>query len=118
MAHQFMHEGVEGTLKRLKQVAEWECMKDDVKTWVRNCVWCAQDKARPPHWQPMMHQRRLGLWHMVQIDFTDKLLRSKEGFQYLLVIIDSFSGWVEAFPTKDDSTRIVAKKFFNKVVCK
>lgn len=44
-----MHKGVEGTLKRLKQVTEWEGMKEDVRTWVSNCIQCAMNKARPPY---------------------------------------------------------------------
>uniref|UniRef100_K7EY36 Gypsy retrotransposon integrase-like protein 1 n=1 Tax=Pelodiscus sinensis TaxID=13735 RepID=K7EY36_PELSI len=118
VAHQFMHEGVEGTLRRLREVAQWKGMEDDVKTWVQNCIRCAQDKARPPHYQPLMHQRRVGPWHRIQIDYIDKLPRSQEGFRYLLVIIDAFSGWVEAFPTRRNTTTEAAKKLFTEVVCR
>ncbi|CAM4563802.1 unnamed protein product [Caretta caretta] len=118
IAHQFMHERVEGMLGRLKQVAEWRGMRDDIETWVRNCVQCSRDKAQSPYQPQLLHQRRLGPWHRIQIDFIDKLPRSKEGFRYLLVIIDSFSGWVEAFPTRDNSARIAAKKLFSEVVCR
>ncbi|CAM4618339.1 unnamed protein product [Lepidochelys kempii] len=79
---------------------------------------CSACRTRQLHWQPRMHQRRLGPWHRIPTDFTDTLPRSKEGFQYLLVIICSFSGWVEAFPTKDTRTWVAAKKFFNEVVCR
>lgn len=65
-----------------------------------------------------MHQRRVGPWHGLQIDFIDKLPRSKEGFQYLLVITDLFSGWVKAFPTKNNSTHTATKKLFNEVMCR
>ena len=34
----------------------------------------------------------------------------KYGYKYLLVFVDTFSGWVEAFPTKQESATIVAKK--------
>ena len=41
-----------------------------------------------------------------EIDFTE-VRPGKYGYWYLLVLVDTFSGWVEAFPTKkktrDDS---------------
>jgi len=33
-----------------------------------------------------------------QIDFTE--LPRKGGYQYLLILTDTFSGWPEAFPTR------------------
>ena len=38
----------------------------------------------------------------------------KNGYRYLLVLVDTFSGWVEAFPTKGETTMIVAKKIKKK----
>ena len=34
----------------------------------------------------------------------------KYGYKYLLVFVDTFSGWVEAFPTKQETATMVAKK--------
>ena len=30
--------------------------------------------------------------------------------RYLLVFVDTFSGWVEAYPTKKETAQVVAKK--------
>ena len=38
------------------------------------------------------------------------------GYHYLLVLVDTFSGWVEAFPTRTESAQIVAKKLLNELV--
>ena len=43
------------------------------------------------------------------IDFTE-VRPGKYGYQYLLVLVDTFSGWVEAFPTKRKTTMIEEKK--------
>lgn len=99
-------------------MADWEGMKDNVKTWISNCIQCAMNKTQPPNQAFLMCQRLLGLWHQLQIDFIDKLPRSKEGFQYVLVNNDSFSGWIEAFPTKNNSVGTAANKLFNEVVCR
>ena len=34
----------------------------------------------------------------------------KFGYKYLLVFVDTFSGWTEAFPTKHETVQTVAKK--------
>jgi hypothetical protein len=34
-----------------------------------------------------------------EVDFTE-VKPGRYGYKYLLVLIDTFSGWVEAFPTK------------------
>ena len=48
-----------------------------------------------------------------EIDFTE-VRPGKYGYRYLLVLVDTFSGWVEAFPTKGETAMIVAKKIKKK----
>ena len=35
--------------------------------------------------------------------------------RYLLVFIDTFSGWVEAFPTKKETAQVVVKKLLEEI---
>ena len=37
-------------------------------------------------------------------------------FKNLLVFIDTFSGWTEAFPTKQETAQVVAKKLVSEIV--
>lgn len=49
-----------------------------------------------------------------EIDFTE----IKPGiyrYKYLLVFIDTFSGWVEAFLTKHETTKMVTKKLLEEI---
>jgi hypothetical protein len=43
-----------------------------------------------------------------EVDFTE-VKPGRYGYKYLLVLIDTFSGWVEAFPTKRETAQVVAK---------
>lgn len=43
-----------------------------------------------------------------QLDFTQLL--TCRGFKYLLVLIDTFTKWVEAFPTQTERTQEVSKQ--------
>ena len=40
----------------------------------------------------------------------------KYGYKCLLVFIDAFSGWEEAFPTKRETTQVVAKKLIEDIL--
>lgn len=48
------------------------------------------------------------------MDFTD-IKQGKYGYKYLLVFIDTFSGWVEAFPTKQETATVVVKKILEDI---
>lgn len=39
-----------------------------------------------------------------------------QGHRYLLVMIDTFTGWVEAFPTKSESALVVVKKLLHEII--
>ena len=43
------------------------------------------------------------------MDFTD-VRPGKYGYRYMLVLADTFSGWVEAFPTKGETAIVVLKR--------
>eukprot|EP00072_Mus_musculus_P071747 XP_017173510.1 PREDICTED: protein NYNRIN-like isoform X2 [Mus musculus] len=49
-----------------------------------------------------------------EIDFT-KVKPGLYGYKYLLVFVDTFSGWVEAFPTKHETAKIVTKKLLEEI---
>ena len=50
-----------------------------------------------------------------EIDFTE-VRPGKYGYHYLLVLADTFSGWVEAYPTKRETATMVAKKLLEEIV--
>ncbi|XP_023601033.1 uncharacterized protein LOC111823511 [Myotis lucifugus] len=50
-----------------------------------------------------------------EVDFTE-IKPGKYGYKYLLVFIDTFSGWVEAYPTKRETAQTVAKKLLEDIL--
>jgi transposase InsO family protein len=49
------------------------------------------------------------------VDFTE-VKPGRYGYKYLLVLIDTFSGWVEAFPTKQETAQVVAKVLLEEII--
>ena len=50
-----------------------------------------------------------------EIDFTE-VRPGKYGYCYLLVLVNTFSGWVEAYSTKREIATMVAKKLLEEIV--
>ncbi|XP_077894559.1 protein NYNRIN-like isoform X1 [Ictidomys tridecemlineatus] len=49
-----------------------------------------------------------------EIDFTE-IKPGMYGYKYLLVFVDTFSGWAEAFPTRHETAKVVAKKLLEEI---
>lgn len=50
-----------------------------------------------------------------EIDFTE-IKPGMYGYKYLLVFIDTFSGWTEAYPTKHKTANIAIKKLLEEII--
>ena len=88
------------------------------QTTVKNIVHAckARQQMRPEKGQHAgLRYRGKGPGQHWEIDFTE-VRPGKYGYRYLLVLVDTFSGWVEAFPTKRKTAMIVAKKIVEKIV--
>ena len=48
------------------------------------------------------------------MDFTQML--TSQGYKYLLVMIDTFTGWIEGFPTQTEKAEEVVKKLFYELI--
>lgn len=115
-AHEQGHFGWERTLTQVKAVGWWPLMKQDVKQWCNNCLRCAMVNADTKIKKgDLRHQRPSGVWSDVQIDYIGPLPRTKNGNQYCLVLVDSFSKWIEAIPTKDNTAKTTARHLLNQV---
>lgn len=44
------------------------------------------------------------------------MVPAKGGYKYLLVLVDTFSGWVEAYPAKGETAQIVVRHLVNEIV--
>ncbi|XP_053059813.1 uncharacterized protein LOC128311890 isoform X2 [Acinonyx jubatus] len=90
-------------------------ISDQTERVVTTCSACRLQNAHP-HATAQGHRERGTLpgshW---EVDFT-KVKPGKYGYKYLLVFIDTFSGWTEAFPTKKETAQIVAKKILEEIL--
>ena len=48
------------------------------------------------------------------MDFTQ--MPVSQGYKYLLVVIDTFTGWIEGFPTQTEKAEEVVKKLLHEII--
>ncbi|XP_058515914.1 uncharacterized protein LOC131479421, partial [Ochotona princeps] len=85
-----------------------------VQETVDLCKPCAQVNAErlklPPGARARGHRPGM-CW---EVDFTE-VRPGMYGYKYLLVFVDTFSGWTEAYPTKKETAQVVVKKILEEI---
>nr|KAF6447832.1 hypothetical protein HJG63_012166 [Rousettus aegyptiacus] len=82
-------------------------------------AWChIGTQENPGPFKEIQQRTRLrgqALGEHLELDFTE-VSPGTFGFKYLLVFVDIFLGWTEAFPTKWETAQVVAKKLVSEIV--
>ena len=109
------HFGIDKVMAALKQKYHWPRMHQDIYDYIQSCDRCQRIKKykqnRPPPLTSMPIDGPFERWH---IDFL-KLSKTTEGYQYLLLVVDSFTRWIEAFPLKNQESKEVATILFEQI---
>ena len=84
-------------------------------TW--NCMICAKNNPKTAVRPPQMGTQPKGTcptedW---QVEFT-QMPRVAGNFRYLLVCVDTFSGWVEAYPPRTETAFEVVKDLLKEII--
>jgi len=109
-----VHVGIARTVALCKSRFYWPCWRQDIKDFVLNCIVCR--KVNGPS-----NKRKQALasyvsgepFARVQIDHYGPLPPSSNGNKYVLVLIDTFSKWVEAIPVPDTEAKTTANALVN-----
>lgn len=95
------HRGIEKVRIAFVLKYYWPRMYQDVISYVKSCDRCQRSKRDYNPTNPSMvvppEAKRFDRWH---IDIMGPLFKNKEGYEYILVCIDSFTILIEAFPVR------------------
>ena len=93
------HLGQAKTLSKLKMRFYWPGHYRDVDEWCHTCPTCATRKTPTPHQRGGLQNVTVGSpMQLVAVDLLGPFPTSKNGNNYLLVAMDYFTKWGEAYP--------------------
>ncbi|XP_011630111.1 uncharacterized protein LOC105422453 [Pogonomyrmex barbatus] len=94
--------GINKTLEKIRKRFYWAICKKDVEEWCRTCRICVAKKgATNKEKSPLQIFNSRAHFERIQMDILGPLPVSSSGNKYLLVVVDCFTKWVEAFPLKN-----------------
>lgn len=109
------HFGVEKMLRLIRSRFFWAGLAKDVQTWCSSCVRCTFHKAPSTQESAALVPIQTSFpLELLEIDFL-KLPPATDGSQYVLVMIDHFTKYAWAVPTRDQTAATTAKALWSHV---
>ena len=111
------HLGFKKSLSRIRQNYYWFKMRDSVRNYVRACSVCGARK-RPPKLPraPLKNYHQGSPLDRIAMDILGPFPKSEKGNKYILVVGDTFTKWIEAYPIPDQCSPTIANKFVHEFI--
>ena len=109
------HLGRNKTSRVIKERFWWPSWSDDVRRYVQSCLPCQERKGQANKRYAPLHPSTPcdRPWERIAVDLVS--LPPSHGCTYVLVVVDYFSKWVEAFPLRNKEASTVANILLNNV---
>lgn len=111
------HFGINKTLEKVRKRFYWASCKADVEIWCKSCEVCLARKGPSDKGKSPFQIYNVGIpFERIQMDILGPLPLSNKGNRFLLVIVDCFSKWPEAFPLKNIRAKSIAQVFVSQII--
>ncbi len=91
----------------------------DTKNWRQTCATCATRKTTGPRQRAPLHSIHTGSpMQLVAVDILGPLPESEFRKSYVLVAVDYFTRWMEAYAIPNQEATTVARKLVHEVLCR
>ena len=108
------HQGVERTKSRIKRKYYWYQMSKDIASHVTTCQECIQFKKGTRKARHAMITHHAGApMERVHLDFLGPLPKTPRGNEYILMMVDQFTKWVECIPLPSQTAEVTARASVN-----
>ena len=111
------HFGIKKTFAAVRQKYFWPKMWQEINDYVKSCDVCQRSKVdRKGNHVPLNPIAVGSRFSRIHIDILCSLPKTKEGYQYILLIVDSFTKWTECFPLKTQEASEIADILYNEFI--
>ena len=110
------HMGSEKTLSRLRQTFYWPGMKEDVVKFCGSCDKCTSRKSSMATRAPLKQALAGGPMEKIALDVLGPLPLSKKGSRFILVVVDCFTKWTEAYAIPNQESSTIASTLVNEFI--
>ena len=111
------HLGVRKTLAKVKAMFYWCGMTADIRSFIRTCSLCQRRKSPPKKRRAPLQQSRVGApMERVAIDLMGPLPKTDSDNQWILVVGDYHTKWMEAYALPDAKAVTVARKLVEEFI--
>ena len=103
------HLGQAKTLLSMRRSCLWYGMRKDTNLYVKSCNICSRQKAinkKPKAGLKSFHAAYP--MHRVHMDILGPLTPSQSGHQYILMMVDQFTKWLEVVPLHVQTAEVIA----------
>lgn len=111
------HYGVDKTINRIAPLFYWPGMRLEITNFVKSCDECKRYK--PSSMKPIGLLQTLSSnkrFEIIAVDLFGPLPRTSEGYQWILIVEDICSRWVELFALKEGTAENCALTLLNEVI--
>ncbi|MCW4335780.1 MAG: RNase H-like domain-containing protein [Candidatus Thiodiazotropha endolucinida] len=113
------HQGVARTKERVKEKFTWFGLSTFVSQYVAGCEVCNKCKKSDRKGRCPLTEYQAGApMERVHLDFLGPLPKTQNGNEYILMMVDQFTKWVECIPlptqTAEETARAAVDNFFSR----
>ena len=111
--------GVKKTFAAIQTKYYWPRMYQEIVDFVNSCDTCQRAKhSRHQVSTPLNPLPVVNVFERIHLDIVGPLHKTNDGFEYILVCVDSFSRWVEAFPLRTQAASEIARILYDEIFCR
>ena len=111
------HFGIKKIFAAIRQKYFWPKLWQEINDYVKSCDVCQRSKVdRKGNHLPLNPIAVGSRFSRVHTDILFSMPKTKEGYQDILLIVDSFTKWTECFPLKTQEAIEIADILYNEFI--